>query len=646
LNNRCNAKIIVDCPSFQGGNEISGLWRWICEGNWAWGLASPPGKGRSHLNYLKQKEITPIITSFLAHPESRQRFFEDNNMSLIRPEDALAPYFDIFGNKFIWEGFTEEDSSGVGFSRCLLQNQPSSHKEAEERFEQFLREGLSEVCKYAPNIHKWGRCGYASSTHTYAKLGLDCVLLERANDDVDDLQTGIAFLRGAGKQYGCSWGVDFSLWWGVFYGCVQNLPCSYHRRNWLISYFSGADYMSFEGGDLLCSPEGKLSVMGSEFEAFSKWISKNKRGVAYTPVAVILPSSHGWITPPYWETQSFAWNYARLRREPGEKGIDGFFGMCFPGSQFAMDPYPLGCYEENDPPSSPFALSCITPRYAPSPKNIFYSKSYIPFGKFRNRKGANRFLNENRIEPAPYRPMGVSRWGDIFDVFTDEVNVDVLNEYKVVVVLGPLIIYEEFRKKLLSYVNSGGILIHSAGTVGPDDYDWLGIQILPELHVGYRWQWEQTGWINEAFRYVPSNVDSQSHVLAWANKGSPLVVCSHFGKGQIYTCLVPWFESPMFCLAGVAVKLFDFIFNSLIPISIEGPPCEWLVTSEEDSQTIILVNHADFEWEGSIRFVNPDYDGKEVFELFSGTRFVNRKDTNIKIRVPSYDVGVFRCYKT
>ncbi len=639
------AKIIVESSVLENENSIPALWDWVCKGNWCWGVASSPIRSRTHLEYLKNKGLKPIITPFLAHPETRSRFYMDNNRDVPTVEEALREYINVFGNDFIWEGFTEEDSSGVGFSRNFLLNPSRSHDEAKNMFENFLKEGMIEIQKYVPHIRKWGRCGYASSTHHYAKLGLDTILLERTNDDIEDIQTGVAFTRGAAKQYNCEWGIDFSLWWGVFAGCIQDLPTSYHRRNWLISYFSGADYLAIEGGDLLCYRDGTLSRLGKDFEEFSKWIQKISRGTPVIPIAVILPSNHGWITPPYWETQQYAWNYARLRRNPGERGVDGFFTTVFPGSNFAMDPFPFGSYKEDDPPASPFALSCITPRYAPLPQNVFYAKSYIPFGKFKSRKEANTFLKEHNMDIAPYRPMGVSRWGDIFDVFTDEVSVDTIKQYKVIILLGPLVLTEELEQKLVEYIRDGGTVVCSAGVIEPDDYNWTGVQMLPELHVGYRWRWTQGDWVNEAFRFVPANVDSDSEVIAWANQNAPLMVYTRLGKGNLYVSLAPWFESGSNILMGAVVQLLENLFSSLLPFSIFGSPCEWLFTEGDDFQTVVIVNHADFPWEGSIEYKNSRFVGKEVIELIRGNQYIIQEGKLKNILLPPFEVGVFRFLK-
>ena len=213
-------------------------------------------------------------------------------------------------------------------------------------------------------VTRWARVGFAPSAHPVAALGVDCVLIEHANDDVEDLQTGIAFARGAARQYGCQSGIDFSLWWGVIYGCVQDLPASYHKRNFYLSYFSGADALPVEGGDLLVHlPEVQATTPGRALDEFERLTRRVSRGRPDVPVALILPEDHGWMTPPYWRASNEAWNYARIPYRPGNRSLDGFFLAAFPGASYAMDPFPLGAFSSDDPPPSPFALSSVSAQY-------------------------------------------------------------------------------------------------------------------------------------------------------------------------------------------------------------------------------------------------------------------------------------------
>jgi hypothetical protein len=53
-------------------------------------------------------------------------------------------------------------------------------------------------------------------------------------------------------------------------------------------------------------------------------------------------------------------------------GVEGLFSYYFPGNTLARQPFPFGAFADNyDPPASPFALSAITPKYAPSNAKVW-----------------------------------------------------------------------------------------------------------------------------------------------------------------------------------------------------------------------------------------------------------------------------------
>jgi hypothetical protein len=74
--------------------------------------------------------------------------------------------------------------------------------------------------------------------------------------------------------------------------------------------------------------------------------------------------------------------------QPGDRALEGIFGYFWPAIAFAPQAFPWGSYVSNDPPASPFAMSSITPRYAPNPADVFYAPSPLPFGRFNDRNAA------------------------------------------------------------------------------------------------------------------------------------------------------------------------------------------------------------------------------------------------------------------
>ncbi len=443
---------------------------WIAEGGWCSHVSCRPEVTDAMLLEVRKRGWRAIVT-MLAHPGTRARQWTSWNLPVPDVAAVLARYKRYLGDNFAWEVFTEDDSAGVAFPQVLLREQPKTYDSAKVLFDAYIAE-VMKVANAHRGTEKWGRPGYASGVHLLAAQGLDCILVERANDDVEDLQTAIAFARGAARQFGCKWGIDFSLWWGVIYGCVHNLPALFHKRNFYMTYFAGADAVSIEGGDLLYDLQNKKpNLLGQTLDEFGRFTRRVPRGEVETPVTVVLPENHGWITPPYWRTTCEAWNYARIPYQQGYRGVDAFFSMAYPGSTYAMDPFPFGRYRSENPPASPFALSCVTPEFAPRPDDVYKAEPTLPFGRYLDRKQAHEDLLQRGAETSPYRPMGNTHWGDIIDVLTASAAEDVLRRYKLVVLLGPVRLDEALKARLEKYVKNGGTVLVAAGVVGSQEPD-------------------------------------------------------------------------------------------------------------------------------------------------------------------------------
>lgn len=638
-------RIVVD---LRPAPEFQPIFDWLAQGKWCWGVEVNAGTEESAIRHLRQQGWE-VIVSLNAHEPTRRRDAAYKRRGLLEPNEIIGRHIraaDGQADKVIWLALLENDSAGVAFPQELLGARPRTHEQAYRLTKDNLQQAL-QTTKTFPGVKIWGVCGYASGAHPFAAGGLDCVLIERANDDVEDLQTGIAFCRGAGNQYGCSWGIDLSLWWGPIYGCVQNMPSSYYKRHLYLSYFSGARAFRLEGMDLLWDQtQKKFSPLTTLLDEFGAFCRQYPAGQVEVPVAVMLPPDHGWITPPYWRTQAQAWNYARMPYRMGQKAIDGFFATAFPGSNFAMEPFPFGSYGKDDPPASPFALSCVTPEFAPRAEDVFFTEVPLPFGRFENRNQARETMLAQTMDPAPYRPMGDSRWGDILDVLTTCTPADILQHYKVLILLDQIKLTPELQEKLLNYVKAGGKLVWSAGVVGPQQAALCGLEMTPEFRVGRAWHWGKEDWISEAYHYVPARgLSEKASLLAQAPNGDPLIIRQSLEKGDIYTCLVPWFEGPVEPLAGVAQKLFDTVMAQVQPVVVEGLPVEWVSTLQDGQHTVVLANHDGQPWRGKVTLKSSTKDKLTCTELFSGKKLsVHRKDTGYQVTldIPAYEVSVIR----
>ncbi len=622
-------------------------YEWLKESEWCWGIEVPYYFAGEELGEL-YNHFEKVAVSYDANPGARKREAEYKKRPVYSANEVFSPHREAGCGGLsdtLWLGLLENDSAGTRFPQIFLREKPQSHADAKKLIDEHVIEALKFSGDY--NMPFWGVCGYAQSAHIFAEHGVDCVLVERANDDVEDLQTAVAFARGASRQFGCKWGIDISLWWGPIYGCVQDMDTSFHRRHLYISYFSGADAFRIEGGHLFYNlNEQSFSRFKGTMDKFGEFVMNVSPGEPVVPVAVMLSEDHGWMSAPYWQTTRTAWNYARIPYRQGQRGIDGFFGLAFPGNVYAMQAFPFGSYEDDDPPASPFALSCITEYFAPSKSDIYNAEPPLPFGLFDGRDEARKALYEGRRLQADYRPMSDSRWGDIFDVLTVKADSQVLSEYELVILCGQIELTESLKKRLVSYAQGGGKIIISAGAAAPDDKELTGITFSPELLVGKAVKWKGRPFENDTYLYVPLNEKDESvSVLARTDTGRPAVTFYRLGKGEVYTVLTPWYEAGHSDISLAGRMVFDEVISSSSPVEVEGLPVEWLTTKGKDSRTVLVANHQNSKWTGTVNLKKDDFKAQKCTELLSGDNVLfgsDRDGYKVSLEVGPYDMKIIR----
>ena len=618
---------------------------WLKRGDYCWGIEVPWRTEEDRIRYLYQQGWQ-VVLQLYAHPGTRERHHTYKKWPLVNVADIVNRHIAAAqgdASRVIWQILLEDDSAGVGHSQEILRAKPKTHAEAAAMLQRHLDEAIAETKPFG-NIKRWSVCGYAGTAHHFARQPeIDLVTVERANDDIEDLQTGIAFCRGAGRQYRKLWGIDLSLWWGVINGCINDLPTSFHKRQLYVSWYSGAQHFRIEGGNLFWDKKNnKPHLIADCMDEFGRFIKKHQRGTVETPVAVILPQDHGWMTPPYWRTTHEAWNYARIPYRQGQRGIDGLFNAAFPASPFAMQPFPFGKYESDDPPATPFALSTIRPPFAPTPQDVHDTEPPLPFGRFHDRDQAREALRTAQIDPSPYRPMGQSRWGDIIDVLTEDADEAVLANYKVLILLDQIRLNPDMLTRLGSVASAGAKIVCAAGVVGPEQRDFIGAECIPELHVGHAWQSLKKEMVHESFQYIPTR-NLQANPLIRASNGSPLVLENSLGSGRVITCLIPWFEGSGAALSRVALEALDYAIRAVQPVFIDGLPIEWLSTRSENKYQVLLSNNRDQLWEGIVTARYVDGTLKKCHELLSGQPLQSRTSiggAQVAIKISPFDVAV------
>jgi hypothetical protein len=166
-----------------------------------------------------------------------------------------------------------------------------------------------------------------SNVHYAYEWGLDAVLLERAIDDMGDIATGMAFMRGAGTQYNKPWGMDLSTWRTSANSSTTydqatgrqtgGFSAGYLKRHLYIAYMSGANLIHMEP-TVLRYPDNSLNPTGTVQQNFANFAAAHPtRGQAVAPIALMLDYYHGFV-PNTGSTVNSVW-YLRL----GYSGVTG-----------------------------------------------------------------------------------------------------------------------------------------------------------------------------------------------------------------------------------------------------------------------------------------------------------------------------------
>ncbi|KOO31269.1 hypothetical protein Ctob_008189 [Chrysochromulina tobinii] len=613
---------------------------WLLNGSasssaWADGVSVgfPPVYGGGDLAALSAAglRLMPCIHSSL---ETMQRQLHDGGARAASPDTGAfaAAYARALPDfragtaggpqPFMWWSLVEDDSSGVGFPYAQLAVPPSSHADAHAQFDAYLQRAQVLALALAPGTPLVAQVGFAEQAHAHFARGVRLAIVERANDDIGDLGTALAFARGAARQFNGSFGVDLSWWWGVLYSGVNQLPSSYHRRHAFGALFGGASVVNIEGGDGLCDGAGAPLALGRELEAFGRF-ARNlfpQRGAQraglgpaprpLTPVLLVLPKDHGYSTKPYWLSQQQGYGYARLPPRTGDAALRGVFNLLLPGAGFAQDPFPFGAFAQDDPPASMWALSSQTAPYAPRLADTYAAAPYLPFGTYQNRSQAAADFAARPRDPAPSRPMGDSTWGNVFDVAVAGLGLH--SGYQLCVLLGPVNLTSSLKAQLLAYARAGGRVVLAAGVIGPGDGDLTGIpSLLPELRFA-------------------------------------------LGAGSVTTLLLPWMEGEA-GLAALAARVLGGAIASVAPVELaweegEGWPVDFSASASPDGQWVhaLVSNNEEAAWQGSVTFTGAAGAPRalrECNEARSGAPLPlgGPAGRSVALAVAAMDVAVVRC---
>lgn len=424
--------------------------------------------------------------------------------------------------------------------------------------------------------------GSLNYSHYYGERGDRMLGLETAQGLPSDTLM-LAFLRGAGKQYGRLTYQATSVWnrygWNVWsgrhtegangYGYGPNKGCSLslHRRLFMAGFLGGHSIAGTETAqftaDRLSNGAPELSPLGRQHLDLVKWTRAHpERGVQYTPVAFMLDFANGWNMPRHLYRGDKYKVWGKLPYDKGDYLIDNVFRMVWPG------------YED---------------------------ASYL-----RNERG---FLT-----PTPY--------GDLFDVITNRCHPDVLKQYTSVMLLGEVTLTPEVVANLTAFVDGGGDLLLDAGHAARLPAALTGVTLGAEGH-GVMSCDTTTGKTYDEQPYTYTVVTPTAAKPLLVNElGQPLLTIAPRGKGRVMVCAVNrWMtdkltyrdpalvnvESPYALPRGLRAVL-DGYFDSFAPVSVKpaGLGVQTCCFAEGGRLLVGLTNQDLFaDWQGTLEVRRP-----------------------------------------
>jgi hypothetical protein len=339
--------------------------------------------------------------------------------------------------------------------------------------------------------------------HYLVKEGLYTMVGAEAAQMHPNGQIFYAFNRGAGKQYGVPWFGNASVYnrWGAkSYGPrgtpARGTSLALMKRLLYSHILYNSLVVGFENGWF---DGDQLSPLGRIQQSAQKWVRDvGQPGVMQTPIAVMNDFYAGWFFPSYNKILYRVWG--NLPYGPGDYLMNDVFDMLYPG------------YQDS---------------------SFFHDETGF-------------------ATPTPY--------GDSADALLSDAPGWLLSRYPVLVVAGELSGGSEIRDKLQAYVEQGGRLFITAGSLRKLPGGLAGIQSEGRprsFSAGQRISVGSTTLTEDRpFELFPILSPRAAKILASVN-GTPAIVETAAGKGTVTVFASPFGVSAASAIKEPVVRLED-----------------------------------------------------------------------------------------
>jgi hypothetical protein len=539
-----------------------------------------------------------------------------------RQRDAFAgvPLAPLGGEKF-WILLPEWDQSGGAWvprgrpsyrnlsrqdaHRRLLSYYESTHPEVFRQLTRALVEDrsyrLTAITDHSPNVFY----GY--------EIGAELQLLERGIDELGDLSTGLAYLRGAARQYSRAWGIDLSTWRSTTNKATTYDAGGQLLGGWSAGYIERMYYLAFAAGAGVILNEAATYRTPEVTRRFADFAIRRHPDIGSPSVNLALMVDHfaGFDPKHGIHNQAEAVWYQDIPYSDGDRMIDNVLRAAYPGH-----------WLHGLTPGAPFANGAGVP-------DVREFERYLAQGN----------------DPRPYEPMPTTRWGDNLDIVSTNASPEGLNHYRVIVLLGDPVMNDRIRETLTAWVARGGVLVVNSVQASQFGDEFLGIerpQTSAKVSSSSRWVSDRLSQSEPVYSYSVVT-PKQARVLAVNDGGDPLITSRSWEAGEVMVATPQYLQSNgRDRLLEIGGQLIDHLVSRYEPIRVLGAPIEYVIGRPSGKVVITLANHLGSEWRGQISI-------PRKARLFNIVEYVSDQplegdvsDSELKVQltVPPYGVRV------
>lgn len=532
---------------------------------------------------------------------------------------------------FTWDLMPEWDQSGgawvpngrplyVGLSKA------AAHAEFSSYYQSSFPQLMSDVSQPASsrNYQLAAVTDYPANAFDAYQMGVDLCLLERGIDELGDLSTGVAFLRGAARQYGRAWGIDLSSWrtsnnMATQYN-DQNLllggwSASYLSRHYYAAYLSGANVLQNEAATY-SNANGQVNPFGQATQDFAGVALQRHADLGKPAVtAAFMVSANNGFDPKHGaNNQAHAVWYQDIPYSNGDFMINNLLQLAYPNH-----------WLHGLTPGAPFANGAGVPS---SPAAF---QAYLASGG----------------DPRPYEPMPSTRWGDNVDIITTSISASALSAYNVIVLLGDVSLDTRLRTDLKAWVANGGVLAINFNQMSSADTSLTGVTLKsspPRQAATSYWVATQVQQSEPPYLYTPVGAGTAT-VLATNEFSDPLITQQTLGNGQVLLTTASYLQSSnMNQLLTHGTQLLDSLMTRYAVAGVTGPPIEYIVDQLPGKIVVGLINNSGSVWSGNVVVYPNGASGWTVSEYITDQPVSFQSSAagvTITPQVQPYGVGIF-----